>query len=138
MEHRLIVTSECGYMYNVVNGKCSVFYDNKDESEYYGKITKYGDNLLVVGGCKYMTVLVSDNALEYNLYRIDTRETYYGEAIRFINDFLVVSFSSHHSIMFIPVEELYNGLKINCFSHLNNLLHSYFHSISLGLTVLIL
>jgi hypothetical protein len=110
MEHRLVVTSECGYIYNVVDGEFSVFYDNNDESEYFGKIAKYNNILFVIGGRKYTNVLLSEDGKTYNLYKLDMKNTYYGEAIKFFDDFLAIAFSSNHSIIFVPVEELLRNL----------------------------
>lgn len=113
MEHRLFVTSEAGYIYNVVDGEYSIFYDIEDETEYFGKIARYNNNLLVVGGYKNINILVADDGQNYCVYRTNLGELGHSDAIKFIDDFLVVASSSHNTIIFIPVEEIYNNLLIN-------------------------
>jgi hypothetical protein len=118
--HRLIVTSECGYIYYVEDGNYIVFYDiGGDDTEYFGKIARYSSNLIVIGGYKNINVLTSKDGGNYNLCKIDMDVLNHSDAIKFMDDFLVLASSSYNTLIFFPIEELYNNvlkeLKCKCY-----------------------
>jgi hypothetical protein len=113
MEHRLIVTSECGFLYHIVDGDCTIFYDNKDENEYFGKIARYDKNMFAVGGYKHISILMSNDGSTFNLFKVDVGNFSESGTVMFIDDFLVMLSSSFNSAIFIPIEELYDKLLTN-------------------------
>lgn len=111
-----MVASECGHIYNIIDGEYSIFYDTGDENEYFGKITRYNDHLWVIGGHRCMSILMTEDGTNYNLCKIDLGLTNHNETVRFIDDFLVLASSSYNSIMFFPIEEIYSNLLVDNFS----------------------
>jgi len=113
MEHRLILTTECGFIYYFEDGEFYEIYKSDDDTEYFGKIAKYDEKLIVIGGYKNINILELNGALNYDIIKIDMDLLKHSEAIKFIDDYMVLVSSSHNTITFIPVEAVKTISKTN-------------------------
>lgn len=108
MEHRLLVTSECGVLYYFENDSFYPVYSLEDNSEFFGKIACYKNDLIVIGGYSNIHLLRVVGENKYDITRVGMDVLKHTDAIKFIDNFLVLASSSYNTISFFPVDELYN------------------------------